>query len=1056
MIKFKKPYNLNILIITISFLYFSSAWCYASNLSRYHLRVPITGYDRLNDAESKVLLADLKKFLNEGDDWNAKLVEFAEAIGKDRLTGIHASPNLGGDNLKKYIKDFLAYGDPIRELENILKERDENASKASRRFIVKSAYRDLLGYPIDIKSYPVSERKLLKDLLIKLSDKPQFHYDAGDLKKIVRIFGLMYDPGTFEYIDSTHKVSALMYDVWSASEYLHESLMPQSNIVGTIRYDIHRKSNAKKTLDLVSNYLNFIDTGETRDLFKSADQPKTVDFDLRTNYMRKESKALEVYELLLEIRNQLSMLVTIASQEKLKLLNIWLIKSEMQDSHFVQEAAVFAKSIADTDIAVTLKLISDFRIRLKEKIFSARGAYKFELLELDYAIEKVLLYNLGGFYDFLNGETAENGLTMPELAGIVLDLGILLDCDYVSPMSTIEFAAGLSDFEHNTLSELKDICKTIRGQYEAALKMFNYNYGPFIKELSSEKKDIQPDLEDKLTRFLLRREYSVEAFIHATRVLEARLRGASEDDKIFRKNAPPVYFMQMENTVKQSYKNSLYIRRLYGGKAASLAAMARLGFAVPQAFFISLTTDYDEEKNMGELKNNVSMLEQAISRQEGTSLKFGDTNNPLLVSVRSGSFLSFPGAMNTIPFVGINDEIAEAIAEKTGNAWLAYDSYRRFLEAYGMYILNMNFKIFDDMIDAKKLESGVTRKEELNAPAMKSLAFKYKKAIEKAGYKDELERILKDPYQALSAAVKNINESWYSREAIAHRRLRDISDDWGTGVIVQKMVFGNFKTKNPISGTAVIFSHDKLDKTQKLTGEFYPNAYGGDIVGGLVKPYPIERFKIFIGEEEYMQIENYVKILSEINRFPQEIEITVEEGQTRWLQFRDNDLFVQHEYAPFYVKEEPVLTGSGVSGGTITGKVIFKSKDAIHMNKKAEAKGLDGAILILREAKLPQDITSEELESIVGFISVLGGPSSHLAQFTAINGKTAVIGLSKDLMISEDKGYAWTADGVVSIKEGDVLSIDGNPSSGKIYKGALEKIKNGSIAKQPVEILSCI
>ncbi|MBU1005988.1 MAG: hypothetical protein KKH08_00170 [Candidatus Omnitrophica bacterium] len=1040
MIKFKKVYNLKTIVVAISLVFFLCATTYALNLpGKLHLRVPAASRDRIQEAELHLLLANLKKNFEIGDDWDEKLFKFAKTIGKDRLMDI-ANQTLDPSNLKKYIEDFLIYGDLVSEIEDMVEAKNKDVLKLARSFIVKVSYRAYLNNIISIKSCPVSEMILLRSLLTKLVNKLEFYEDFNALKRIVNIFGFMYDYNnlkTLEYIDSSHGENALMHYAWSASEYLHDVLMPSSNIVGTIRDSIHKRCNAKETLKLVKKYIDFIETGEIGELHQGVDRLNPADYNLRSRYKEENTKAKEAYDLLVEIRGELLLLFEITSQKKLELLSIWLANTEIKDDDFVRDVAIFAKKTTEGNESNILRLISDFRINLIEKIDSAEGVNRFELLELDYAIEKILLYSLGDFYDSLEKKDAEGKLTASDLFRAVYDLGILLDCDYISPKSMTEFSATFSDPYYNTILELHDICKLIRERYQLTIETIANNYKPFIAELSFKKGDIKESLEDKLFRQIVRQEFKLNIFINVVSLLEKELflmpNYVSDD-------MPLLSLMHLKEALDLPYKERLYLRRLYGGKASSLVTMAKLGFSVPQAFFMTPIKKFNGQQLSEKLKNNIRILEEVIHIEDGMSLKFGNIKNPLLVSVRSGSFVSFPGAMKTIPFVGINDEIAKSIAKETGNIWFAYDSYRRFLEAYGMYILGMDFKIFDEIIDAKKLKYKVHHKDDLSDYAMKNLAFKYKKAIEDAGYGDELEQVLRDHYHALSVAIKSVSESWDSREAIAHRKLTDISDDWGTSVVVQRMVYGNFKSKKSISGTAVVFSHDRLDKTQKLTGEFYPNAYGGDVVGGLVKPYKIEYLQDFIREDVYRQLERDTKILSNKRRYPQEMEITIENGRIWWLQCRDNYIFRNYEYIPFNGRKSPILTGNGVSGGTFIGKVIFDPRKAVSMYKKAKTEGLDGVILLLHEAKLPSDITSEELKAIGGFISVLGGPSSHIAQFATLNNRTAIIGLFQDLVIFEDKKHAKTADSAILIKEEDVLSIDGNPSGGKIYEGRIERM----------------
>lgn len=499
------------------------------------------------------------------------------------------------------------------------------------------------------------------------------------------------------------------------------------------------------------------------------------------------------------------------------------------------------------------------------------------------------------------------------------------------------------------------------------------------------------------------------------------------------------------------------MKNLLGGKGANLAEMTNLGLPIPQGFTVTTEacTDYyaSGEKITEEIQGQIFDALAELEKMQGK--KFGDTQDPLLVSVRSGARASMPGMMDTILNLGLNDVAVEGFANKTGNPRFAYDSYRRFIQMYSDVVMEVPKSFFEKIIDEMKEAKGIQFDTDLTADDLKELAEKFK-----AVYKDAMkgEEFPQEPKEQLMGAVKAVFRSWDNPRAIVYRRMNDIPGDWGTAVNVQAMVFGNM---GETSGTGVAFTRNPSTGDKGIYGEYLINAQGEDVVAGVRTPNPITTLEQDMPEcfKEFMEIANK---LEDHYRDMQDMEFTIQEGKLYFLQTRSGkrtapaaiqiacDLVDEGKITPeeavtrieaksldqllhptFDVSalKEGEVIGSALpaSPGAAAGKVYFTADDA-----KAAGKGGRGErIILVRLETSPEDI--EGMHAAEGILTVRGGMTSHAAVVARGMGTCCVSGCGEIKIDEEAKVFTL---GGYEFHEGDYISLDG--STGKIYKGDIK------------------
>ena len=498
------------------------------------------------------------------------------------------------------------------------------------------------------------------------------------------------------------------------------------------------------------------------------------------------------------------------------------------------------------------------------------------------------------------------------------------------------------------------------------------------------------------------------------------------------------------------------MRELLGGKGANLAEMTNIGLPVPQGFTITTEacTQYYEDGRQINAEIMAEIMEYIEKMEKITGKKFGDHENPLLVSVRSGARASMPGMMDTILNLGLNEDVVDVIAKKSNNPRWAWDCYRRFIQMYSDVVMEVGKKYFEQLIDAMKTKKGVTQDVELDAADLKELAMQFK-----AEYKAKIgEEFPTDPKEQLVGAIKAVFRSWDNPRANVYRRDNDIPYSWGTAVNVQSMAFGNMGDD---CGTGVAFTRDPATGEKKLMGEFLTNAQGEDVVAGVRTPMPIaEMAQKF--PEAYDEFVKVCNILEDHYRDMQDMEFTVEHGKLYMLQCRNGkrtapaalkiacdlvdegmiseqqavamidprnlDTLLHPQFDPKALKAtEPVGKALPASPGAACGKIVFNAEDAKEWAARGEK------VVLVRLETSPEDI--EGMKAAQGILTVRGGMTSHAAVVARGMGKCCVSGCGEINMDEANKQFTLAGK---TYHEGDWLSLDG--STGSIYDGAMPTV----------------
>lgn len=498
------------------------------------------------------------------------------------------------------------------------------------------------------------------------------------------------------------------------------------------------------------------------------------------------------------------------------------------------------------------------------------------------------------------------------------------------------------------------------------------------------------------------------------------------------------------------------MRNLLGGKGANLAEMTNIGLPVPQGFTITTeacTKYYEDGREINEDIQN--QINEYIEKMESiTGKKFGDKENPLLVSVRSGARASMPGMMDTILNLGLNEEVVEVLATKSNNPRWAWDCYRRFIQMYSDVVMEVGKKYFEELIDEAKNKKGVKQDVELTAEDLKELAQKFKEE-----YKAKIGTDFpNDPKEQLMGAIKAVFRSWDNPRANVYRRDNDIPYSWGTAVNVQSMAFGNMGDD---CGTGVAFTRDPATGEKGLFGEFLTNAQGEDVVAGVRTPMKIEEMEEKF-PEAFKQFKEVCKTLEDHYRDMQDMEFTVEHGKLYMLQTRNGkrtakaalkiacdlvdegmrseeeavlmidprnlDTLLHPQFDTNALKvAKPIGKGLGASPGAACGKVVFTAEDAVKWAEEQEK------VILVRLETSPEDITG--MKAAQGILTVRGGMTSHAAVVARGMGECCVSGCGDIIMDEANKKF--TLDGK-EFHEGDIISIDG--TTGNIYDGEIPTV----------------
>jgi len=509
---------------------------------------------------------------------------------------------------------------------------------------------------------------------------------------------------------------------------------------------------------------------------------------------------------------------------------------------------------------------------------------------------------------------------------------------------------------------------------------------------------------------------------------------------------------------------NIKMKDILGGKGAGLAEMTNIGIPVPPGFTISTEVCVYYYRNNGYPEGLKEEVQEALKRvEELTGKKFGDKDNPLLVSVRSGARVSMPGMMDTILNLGLNDETVQGLMKQTDSPRFAYDSYRRFVQMYGNVVLGVEHDKFEEIINEFKEKKGVKQDIELDADDWKAIKDRYKELIKKETGHDFPE----NPEDQLWGAISAVFKSWNNQRAIEYRRINNIPDDWGTAVNVQTMVFGNMGED---SGTGVAFTRNPSTGENVFYGEYLMNAQGEDVVAGIRTPLPISKAQkqkedeVSLEEampEVYKQLLDVRNILEKHFKDMQDLEFTIERGKLYLLQTRTgkrtaraavkiavdmvNEGLIDKEEAVIRITPEQVdqllhpmidpkaeyeviAKGLPASPGAATGKVVFTAEEAVEAKKNGEK------VILVRHETSPEDVAG--MHSAEGILTARGGMTSHAAVVARGMGKPCVVGCEEIVLDYQAEEFR-VKDRV--IKKGDIITIDG--TTGNVIPGDVPKIE---------------
>ncbi|RKZ22224.1 pyruvate, phosphate dikinase, partial [bacterium] len=509
---------------------------------------------------------------------------------------------------------------------------------------------------------------------------------------------------------------------------------------------------------------------------------------------------------------------------------------------------------------------------------------------------------------------------------------------------------------------------------------------------------------------------------------------------------------------------NIKMKDILGGKGAGLAEMTNIGIPVPPGFTISTEVCVYYYRNNGYPEGLKEEVQEALKRvEELTGKKFGDKDNPLLVSVRSGARVSMPGMMDTILNLGLNDETVQGLMKQTDSPRFAYDSYRRFVQMYGNVVLGVEHDKFEEIINEFKEKKGVKQDIELDADDWKAIKDRYKELIKK----ETGHEFPENPEDQLWGAISAVFKSWNNQRAIEYRRINNIPDDWGTAVNVQTMVFGNMGED---SGTGVAFTRNPSTGENVFYGEYLMNAQGEDVVAGIRTPLPISKAQkqkedeVSLEEampEVYKQLLDVRNILEKHFKDMQDLEFTIERGKLYLLQTRTgkrtaraavkiavdmvNEGLIDKEEAVIRITPEQVdqllhpmidpkaeyeviAKGLPASPGAATGKVVFTAEEAVEAKKNGEK------VILVRHETSPEDVAG--MHSAEGILTARGGMTSHAAVVARGMGKPCVVGCEEIVLDYQAEEFR-IKDRV--IKKGDIITIDG--TTGNVIPGDVPKIE---------------
>ncbi|MEN8129748.1 MAG: PEP/pyruvate-binding domain-containing protein [Pseudomonadota bacterium] len=848
---------------------------------------------------------------------------------------------------------------------------------------------------------------------------------------------------------------------WSTVETLDDNYL-DNKFSHELRERIHgRFSN--QDLDVVEGYLTFLSDGSLQEfnealpffILEQSDQA------LRQGILTGDHWSVNVQQLLLELRDQLRNVINHDPNDYAQTYHTLPTKHPST----AQAMRAFEQALNKGDALRAIRLSGPIRASLREEFFaSSEPSTRSQLMMLDEDIERIVYLRLGSLFeewkyssaDCLSHKLDVLGVLIAQLGTYGLISVTLTELfDRIGPGRARLYTSQARDLVRLFINEHHQVSYRLLAQYHDTAMMVTDN------------EEFQVD---QFVGGLLRRsEFDLHRALQLAEILDMEMTtrlNARGDKRLFpelrfrEQLIEPFYFGA--SACAEALPVIPDARTIYGSKCLNLAHMAALGLPVPEGFalpssLIALSRTLDRTRFSALLRTQskrwIAQLEQNLAQKIGQPLRFGDSRCPLLLSLRSSSAISMPGMLVTIPNIGINDEIAAALAQSTGDAWFAYDSLRLFLRDYAAGVWGMEGAYFDPIITQYKKRERVALKEHLTPETMRQIAEEYKQVIYRNGFGDALAHILRNPYEALLTAIQAVFDSWDSAAATQYREYDELSHHWNTGVIIQRMRFGNLRNysddRQGDSLTAVVFTRNRQTNRFDISGEYKKNAQGHDLVASFVTRDSIHSIPGQMRSnypDLYRQVENAAfKIDTHFNA-PQDIEFTSEHGNLWFLQTRNENL--KRQAFPLLNRQNqvPIVRGVGVSGGGYRGMVGFISSELSELNKKVTQVNIkaghsivDGILLLMHSPGV--DDIPTMLKQAKGWLIQLGTRTSHASLIANQHGIHAVFGVTAMEVENQHHRAVIRSSGSnqrqVIINEGDILSIEGNASGGQVYSGSL-------------------
>ncbi|MBK8574971.1 MAG: hypothetical protein IPN90_04570 [Elusimicrobia bacterium] len=840
-----------------------------------------------------------------------------------------------------------------------------------------------------------------------------------------------------------------LYSAWSLVAHIDDVLL-QSKFSHIIRERIHG-SFSNEDYDLTVAYRHYLETGNLEKV--RAISPFFIPDENDVSAMEefRGGKDRAIHESFTELEELLRRIIhhdPTGFENRYHLLDSHKAKTELL-------IGSFTKALSDGITVEIVRLGGELRNVFRRELFTTDNPLtRVQFIFLDEDVERLVYLHLSNYINLLEDDPVSR---IQELSSIMGDLVNQLGNYGLISANTADLCSHIRGGRDKIyVSQIRDLARMVIDNHHQWAYVFLEQYHTIGMAITN-KKSLKVD--QFIGALMRRRELDLNLSVQIADVLMKATNsflGENDDRPLFGNAEPengepkPLFFSKGTGL---SEENSLAEgRAFYGSKGSNLAILGATGVPVPEGFVLPATLGLMRAElgpdafNRWLDKNLTKWIKRLESSVDG-NLRFGSSSRPLLLSVRSGSAISMPGMMSTIPNVGINDSIVEGLAKQKKNRWFAYDTYRLFLRDFAVTTWGMNPEVFNDVIPLVRVKQKVPTKSMLSPNDMKDVVKEYKEIIARAGHKKELNALLEDPKLALIISINTVLDSWESGPAQIYRDREGLSHQWGTGVIVQRMRFGNLidPEKGP-SMTGVLFTRDVHNARLGINGEYVVGAQGNDIVGGMaghssIHSIPDEmgkNFPIFLDE-----LMRYALIADRIFRANQDIEFTVETGALSILQSRDKHYESESARRLDSTDHQPIAMGVGVAGGGYRGIVGFIDSDLTTLGRRvASINGtlgkarVDGIILFVH-APGSKEVNTMLQDAVGGWAVAGGGLTSHAALMAKEHGIHSVFGLTYEVDFENRWVVIKGIGGDKVFREGDVVSIDGSPHAGGVYRGSV-------------------